>query len=140
MFGLHSRGRNFLAVLLCCASSACARDAGPRWIRISSAHFTLLTDADDRSGTETILRLEQMRSAFGQLLMRARLTMPEPLDVIAFRTPAEFSAAAPIVGGQPISTSGFFLPGEDRNFIVLDLSDSASWQVVSRPWALLWLN
>jgi tetratricopeptide (TPR) repeat protein len=66
--------------------------------------------------------------------------MPEPLDVIAFRTPAEFSAAAPIVGGQPISTSGFFLPGEDRNFIVLDLSDSASWQVVSRPWALLWLN
>jgi tetratricopeptide (TPR) repeat protein len=137
---LRSRWQNLLAVLLCCAASAGARDAGPQWIRISSRHFSLLTDGSEQSGTEAILRLEQMRAAFGQLLMRARLTMPEPLDVIAFRTTAEFAAAAPIVGGQPISTSGFFLPGEDRNYIVLDLADSESWQVVSRPWALLWLN
>ena len=140
MFGLHSRWQYLLAILLFCGSSAWARDSGPQWIRISSAHFTLLTDAGEKSGTEAILRLEQMRAAFGQLLMRTRLTMPEPLDVIAFRTPAEFSPAAPIVGGQAISTSGFFLPGEDRNYIVLELSDSESWQAVSRQWALLWLN
>jgi tetratricopeptide (TPR) repeat protein len=140
MFGLHSRWQNLLAVLLCCSSAGWARNNGPQWIRINSAHFSLLTDAGQTSGTEAVLRLEQMRAAFAQLLLRARLTMPEPLDVIAFRTPAEYARAAPIVGGQPISTSGFFLPGEDRNYIVLDLSDNESWQVVSRPWALLWLN
>jgi tetratricopeptide (TPR) repeat protein len=140
MFGLHSRWQNLLAVLLCWASTGWARDNGPQWIRINSAHFSLLTDAGQKSGTEAILRLEQMRAAFGQLLLRPRLTMPEPLDVIAFRTPAEYARAAPVVGGQPLSTAGFFLPGEDRNYIVLDLSDNESWQVVSRPWALLWLN
>jgi tetratricopeptide (TPR) repeat protein len=81
-----------------------------------------------------------MRAAFGQLLMRPKLTMPEPLEVIAFKARVEYAQNSPSSGGQPISASGFFLRGEDRNYIVLDLSDQESWRAVSPQFALLCLN
>ncbi len=130
-----------MAVLLCC-SCALARDAKPKskWIRLSSAHFAILTDAGEKNGKEVILRLEQMRAAFGELLMRPKLTMPEPIDVIAFETREEYAQVSPRSGGQPISSSGFFLPGDDRSYIVLDSSDQESWRAVSRQFALLYSN
>ena len=47
---------------------------------------------------------------------------------------------APLRQGRPISAPGFFLAGEDRNFIVLDLAAEDSWRAVSREFALLLLN
>ena len=131
-------------LLLCCIGAvsipAAARDAG--WMHVSSAHFFILTDADAKPAREAILRFEQMRAAFGQLLRRSQLTIPEPIEIIAFRSRAEYAQAAPIRDGKPISTSGFFLPGEDRAYAVLDLSDAQSWRAVSRPFAqfLLYYN
>jgi len=120
--------------------SASARDTKPRWVRINSAHFSVLTDALEKNRNEAILRLEQMRVVFGQVLMRTRLTMPEPLEVIAFQTREEYALAAPLRDGQPISQSGFFLPGDDRNYIVLDLSDDESWRAISRQFAAVFLS
>ena len=77
---------------------------------------------------------------FSQLLMRPKLVMPEPLDIIAFNRREEYAQFAPSPNGQPIATSGFFLSGEDRNFIGLDLSDDQSWRTVSRQLASVFLN
>ena len=84
--------------------------------------------------------MEQMRDVFAQLFSKTKLRLPEPLDVIALRSDEEYIRLAPLHQGRPISAPGFFLAGEDRNFIVLDLAAEDSWRAVSREFALLLLN
>jgi hypothetical protein len=129
--------------LICLAilsSTPAAGSAQPKWIRINSAHFSVLTDGSDKQGREVSLRLEQMRDIFAQLFMKTKLQLPEPLDVIALKSDEQYIRVAPLRQGRPISAPGFFLPGEDRNYIVLDLSARDSWRAVSREFALMFLN
>lgn len=132
-----------LALLLCHGSGSSATPAKsnePKWTRISSAHFAVLTDADDKKSREIVLRLEQMRDIFSQLFRKAKLRLPEPLEVIAFRSDEEYIHVAPLRQGQPTSAPGFFLAGDDRNYIVLDLAAEDSWRAVSHDFARLLLN
>src|SRR5689334_6911533 len=126
--------------LLLCASTMCLAEPAPattrtkdaKWLRINSAHFSVLTDAGEPKGRETVTRLEQMRDVFAQLFRKAKMRLPEPLDVIAVRSDEEYIRLAPLHQGRPISAPGFFLAGEDRNFIVLDLAAEDSWRAVAR--------
>jgi tetratricopeptide (TPR) repeat protein len=119
---------------------AASRDAEPHWIRVSSSHFSVLTDGGENKGREVAVRLEQMRTVFAQLLMKTRVNLPEPLDVIAFKTDKEYAQIAPLHDGQPISEPAFFLPGEDRNYIVLNLFEDDSWRGVTHEFAHLLLD
>jgi tetratricopeptide (TPR) repeat protein len=133
----------FLAVLLFsvpASSVASTRNAEPKWIRVSSAHFSVLTDANEKKGREISLRLEQMRDIFSQLFLKAKLQLPEPLEVIALQSDEEYIRVAPLRQGQPISAPGFFLHGDDRNYIVLDLAAEDSWRAASHDLARLLLN
>jgi tetratricopeptide (TPR) repeat protein len=112
--------------------------AEPKWIRISSDHFSVLTDANQKKGTEVIARLEQMRAIFAQLLRKNRLMLGAPIEVIAFSSDKSYAQAAPDRQGQPLSASGFFLPGEP-NYIVLNLFEDDSWRAVARDFALTFL-
>src|SRR5438309_10617087 len=127
-----------LAFLLFCALFAHAAEA--TWIRVSSSHFSVLTDAGEKRGREVILRFEQMRAVFAQLLMKTRVRMPEPLEIIAVKSDKEYVQLAPFVHNQPISAPGFFLAGDDRNYIVLDLFADDSWRAISHQFAHLLLN
>ena len=122
------------------SSATPARSSEPKWIRVSSAHFSVLTDAGEKNGRGVSLRLEQMRDIFAQLFIKTKLRLPKPLDVIALKSDEEYIRVAPLRQGQPISAPGFFLAGEDRNYIVLDLSADESWRAVSREFARLLLN
>jgi thioredoxin-like negative regulator of GroEL len=127
-----------LAFLLC--STISARAAEAPWIRVSSSHFSVLTDAGEKRGREVILRFDQMRAVFAQLLMKTHVRMPEPLEIIAVKGDKEYVQIAPLVHNQPISAPGFFLAGEDRNYIVLDLFADDSWRAISHQFAHLLLN
>jgi hypothetical protein len=70
--------------------AAPASENKPHWILVSSSHFSVLTDADEKKANAVLLRMEQMRIVFGQLLSRTQLTMSEPLDIIAFNTREEY--------------------------------------------------
>src|SRR5580658_1654887 len=128
-----------LALLLCRAPLAPARSDESHWIRVNSSHFSLVTDADNIKGHAVAARFEQMRAVFGQLLARSRINMSEPIDIIALRNDEEYSKVVPIRQGPGIGT-GFFIPGEDRNYFVLNLSREESWRAVSRDFALVFLN
>jgi tetratricopeptide (TPR) repeat protein len=130
----------FLLVLLLCAARRVAFAAEPSWIRVSSAHFSVLTDAGEKNGRDVILRFEQMRSVFAQLLSKTKVNMPVPLDIIAVKGDEEYARIAPSQRGKPISAPGFFLAGEDRDYIVLDLSADDSWRAVAHSFAHLLLN
>src|SRR5437660_7248336 len=118
----------------------------PRWLEIHSAHFTVITDAGDKKGREVALRFEQMRAVFALLLTKDRLNQSVPLTILAFKNDKSYYQVAPLMHvqgqaqGQPIGIPGFFLPGEDQNFIVLDLFEEEPWRAVAHDFAQMLLN
>jgi hypothetical protein len=110
------------------------------WLEIHSTHFTVITDAGEKKGKEVALRFEQMRAVFATLLMKERLNEPLPLTILAFKNDKNYYQTAPLRQGQPIDVPGFFLPGEDQNFIVLNLLEEESWRAVAHDFAHLLLN
>jgi tetratricopeptide (TPR) repeat protein len=126
-----------LGVLLSNCAPAAAQSA---WREIHSTHYTVITDAGEKKGTEVALRFEQMRSVFATLLMKDRLNEPVPLTIVAFKNDKSYYQSAPLRQGQPIDVPGFFLPGEDQNFIVLNLFEEESWRAVAHDFAHLLVN
>jgi hypothetical protein len=112
----------------------------PPWLEIHSAHFTVITDGGEKKGREVALRFEQMRAVFATLLTKDRLNQPVPLTILAFKSDESYYKAAPLRGGQPIDVPGFFLPGEDQDFIVLNLFEEESWRAVAHDFAQMLLN
>ena len=128
-----------LMLVLLLAMSASAAEPSP-WLEIHSTHFTVITDAGEKKGTEVALRFEQMRAVFAILLMKDRLNEPQPLTIIAFKNDKDYYQTAPLRQGQPIKVPGFFVPGQDQNFIVLNLFEEESWRAVAHDFAHLLLN
>jgi tetratricopeptide (TPR) repeat protein len=126
-----------LGILLC--TSAPAAEQSP-WLEIHSAHFTVITDAGDKKGREVALRFEQMRAVFASLLTKDRLNQPLPLTILALKNDKLYYQIAPLRQGQPIDVPGFFLPGEDQNFIVLNLFEEEPWRAVAHDFAHMLLN
>jgi hypothetical protein len=110
------------------------------WLEIHSAHFTVITDAGEKRGREVALRFEQMRSVFGSLLGKERLSQPVPLTILAFKSDKEYYQLAPLENGQPTSLPGFFLPGVDQDFIALNLFEEEPWRAVAHDFAHMLLN
>jgi tetratricopeptide (TPR) repeat protein len=110
------------------------------WLEIHSTHYTVITDAGEKTGKEVALRFEQMRAVFGSLLMRERLSEPVPLTILAFKSDKSYYQTAPLRQGQPIGVPGFLLSGEDQNFIVLNLFEPESWRAVAHDYALMLLS
>src|SRR5947209_14081315 len=128
-----------LAVSVFCQFPALAADQ-PQWQRISSDHFIVLTDAGEKKGHEVAARFEQMRAMFGQLLIRRKISMAEPLEIIAIRSDKDYAQLAPLVNGQPTNAPAFFLPGEDRIYVVLNLFAPDSWRGVVHQFAHYLMN
>src|SRR5271165_7188887 len=130
-----------LALFLILFQSARVQAAEPSpWLEIHSTHFTVVTDAGEKRGKEVALRFEQMRAVFATLLMKDRLNEPVPLTILAFKNDKNYYQCAPLRQGQPIDVPGFFLPGEDQNFIVLNLLEAESWRAVTHEFAHLLVN
>jgi len=109
----------------------------PKWIEVHTAHFSVLTDAGDKRGREVALRMEQMRAVFGQLLLKDKLKMPVPITVIAFKSDKQYGLVAPAKQGM---AGGFYVPGLDRIYIVLNLFEADPWRAVAHPLAHYFVN
>lgn len=102
----------------------------PQWMEVRSPHFSVVTDAGAGRGREAALRFEQMRAAFGSLMSKGRVSIPVPLQIVAFRSTKEMRQFVPLWKGKPVQLSGLFQGGEDRCFILLDMSVEDPWRVV----------
>jgi hypothetical protein len=130
-----------LALMLASVLPMSAREQEPSpWLEIHSTHFTVITDAGDKKGKEVALRFEQMRAVFASLLMRDRLNQSLPLTILAFKSDKTYYQSAPLHEGQPIRAPGFFVPGEDQNYIVLNLFEEESWRAVAHDFAHMLMN
>jgi tetratricopeptide (TPR) repeat protein len=117
-----------------------AHGADQHWNRISSDHFSVLTDAGSQKGHEIAARFEQMRAVFGELLMRKQVRMSKPIEIIAVASTAEYSQLSPSSTTHPVNSPGFFLPEVDRVFIVLNAADPDCWRAIEHPLAHYFLN
>lgn len=126
-----------LTVIFCVHSRAATE---PAWLQINSTHFTVITDAGERKGREVAFRFEQMRSVFGNLLGKDRLNQSVPLMILALKNDKAYYQAAPLRNGQAIDRPGFFLPGEDQDFIVLNVFEEEPWRAVAHDFALMLLG
>ena len=132
-------GTGLLVVLIlqtAVLASAHSKDE-PKWLEVHTTHFVVLTDAGEKRGREVALRMEQMRSVFGQLLLKDKLKMPIPINVIALKSDKEYGVISP--GKQSLSP-GFYVPGTDRVYIVLNLFEADPWRAIAHPLAHYLLN
>jgi tetratricopeptide (TPR) repeat protein len=109
----------------------------PKWIEVHSTHFSVLTDGGEKHGREVALRMEQMRSVFGQLILKEKLKMPVPITVVALRSDKQYGLIAP---AKQSMAAGFYVPGSDRVYIILNLFEADPWQAVAHPLAHYLLN
>jgi tetratricopeptide (TPR) repeat protein len=109
----------------------------PKWVDVHSTHFSVLTDAGEKRGREVALRMEQMRAIFGQLLLRDKVKMPVPITVIALKSDNQYGLVAP---AKQSMARGFYVPGSDRIYIVLNLFEIDPWRAVAHPLAHYFVN
>jgi tetratricopeptide (TPR) repeat protein len=109
----------------------------PKWIEVHTAHFSVITDAGEKRGREVALRMEQMRAIFGQLLLKKKLTMSVPITVISLKSDKQYGTVAP---AKQSMAGGFYVPGPDRVYIVLNLFENDPWRAVAHPLAHYFLN
>jgi Tfp pilus assembly protein PilF len=128
--------RYILLFLLAGASFASAQ----QWTEVHSPHFTVFTDAGEKRGREVALRFEQVHDSFGVILQKVKVNSPVPLTIIAFKSNKELLPFASVFHGKPVAMSGFFQQGQDRDFIVVDLSSETGWHVVYHEYAHLLLH
>jgi hypothetical protein len=112
----------------------------PEWVEVRSPHFSVVTDAGEKRGREAAFHFEQMRAVFGALLVKARVTLPTPLQIVAFRNTKEMREFAPLFKGKPTQVAGLFMGNTDRCFILLDMSVEEPWRVVFHEYAHQLMN
>jgi len=118
---------------LCSLPPVCAGES--QWVEVRSPNFSVVTDAGEKRGREVAMRFEQMRSVFGALMTKANVNLPVPLQIVAFRNTKEMRQVAPLFNGKPTQVAGLFQGGEDRSFIMLDMSVDNPWVVVFHEYA-----
>lgn len=112
----------------------------PQWVEIRSPNFSVITDAGDKRGRDVALHFEQMRSVFGTLMTKAHVSQSVPLQIVGFRSSKELRPMAPLFNGKPVEVAGLFQGGDDRSFIMLDLSVENPWTVVFHEYAHQLMN
>jgi Flp pilus assembly protein TadD len=127
--------RTVLAMLCLVFFSSLSFAGDPQWVEVRSPNFSVITDASEKRGRDVALHFEQMRSVFGALMATAKVNLSVPLQIVAFRNTKEMRQVAPIFNGKPSEMAGLFQGGQDRSFIMLDMSVEDPWRVVFHEYA-----
>lgn len=119
----HTRALVAALALILSAQAASAKDT---WTSVRSKNFYLIGNASEKDIRQVATRLEQFRDAFTRLLSKANFNSPIPTTVIVFKNDDAYKPFKPVVDGKIDKVAGYFLPGEDVNYITLTPGQSSS--------------
>jgi Tfp pilus assembly protein PilF len=108
-----------IAIFLCRGAFA----APDQWIEVRSAHFTVVTDANEKQGRHIADQFERMRWVFQTLYPKANVDPAEPIVVIAAKNQKVFQLMEPaayLAKGQ-LKLGGYYSHTEEKNYILLQL-------------------
>lgn len=97
------------------------------WVRVRSANFNVVGNADQRQMRQIAVRLEQFREAASTLLPTLTNSSPRPTTVMVFNSLNDY---APF---RPGNAAGHFMPGRDVNYIAL----AAEGKTAQAPYGIL---
>src|SRR5215218_4290115 len=98
----------------------------PGWRSVRTNHLLVIGNADAENLRQVAVWLEFFHSAFARLVSRNVIDSSIPTTVIVFRDDASFTPFKPGYQGRLKVISGFFLPGDDVNYIALSLDESGN--------------
>jgi len=95
--------------------------AADQWIEVKSPHFTVVSNASERSTRTLVWQFEQVRSAMAALWTWARVDLNKPLSVTAVKDEASMRALAPWYweerrAGHPASV---WVTGPDQHYLTI---------------------
>ena len=118
----------FLAVLCTFPTGAVQAKPAPQtrdnWRSVRTNNLFVIGNADAEKLRQVATWLEFFHSSFARLVSRNVLNPSVPTTVIVFRDDASFIPFKPLYQGRPANVAGFFLPGDDVNYIALSLDPS----------------
>lgn len=114
--------------------------AGDTWTEVKSPHFTVITDGGEKRGRDTAFRFEQMRAGFGAVVGAKAVNVPTPVQILAFKNSKGLREVAPLFKGKAVELAGLYEPGDDEQFIAVDLSGEEHWQTVFHEYTHLLLH
>jgi tetratricopeptide (TPR) repeat protein len=109
-----------LAAAVLCRPAAAATD---QWLEIRSAHFTVLTDSNEKQGRHIADQFERMRWVFQTLFPKANVDPADPIIVVAAKNEKTFDTMEPaayLAKGQ-MKLGGYYMHTQDKNYILLQL-------------------
>ena len=74
--------------------------ANDRWVRFVSGPFEMFTDAGGRTARETLVRLEEFRSALGELVGEQDLQTQLPIRIFVLKNTNGWTTATPVAEGR----------------------------------------
>jgi tetratricopeptide (TPR) repeat protein len=118
----------FLAVLCTLQTGAVQAKPAPQtrdnWRSVRTNNLFVIGNADAEKLRQVATWLEFFHSSFARLVSRNVLNPSVPTTVIVFRDDASFTPFKPLYQGRPANVAGFFLPGDDVNYIAISLDPS----------------
>ena len=110
-------------VLLLSLASTVSFPAEPKWVRMQSPNFEVLSSAGDRETRNTLHYFEQVREFFLKFNGHAPKE-PAPVTIIIFGSQKEYAPYSPNEGAI-----AYFLPRGDRDYIVMGRTGELAEQV-----------
>ncbi len=113
--------RKLAAVLLAVALGVGpAAAAPPPWLEIKSRHFTVVTNAGEKSGRRAAWQMEQIRQALKLLWPWANIDGGLPITIFAARDKATLKTLGHSIGkGKRFRPASTWATGVDRQYIAL---------------------
>lgn len=144
-----------ILLLFLLAAPASARDKAETWLEVRSQNFTVVTNANEKTGRRIADQFERMRSVFHIMLPKLSNESASPIIVLAIKDEKDFRALEPqvyLAKGQ-IKLGGLFLRVPDKNYVLMRVDAEGDHPyavvyheythfIVSRDaeWLPLWLN
>ena len=108
-------------IVACCAALSIGLAAADQWIEVKSAHFTIISNANERSTRKLAWQLEQVRSATTALFSWAKPDLNKPLQVIAVKDENGMRELAPRYWEErrSVRPASVWVTGADRHYLAI---------------------
>lgn len=107
----------FSFVVIALASAPIA--AKDKWVNLTTAHFNIISNADEGETRRVARKLEQFRLFVFSTLFNDQATASLPVTVLVFKNDDSFKPYKPLYNGKPANVAGYFQKGDDENLIAL---------------------
>ena len=97
--------------------------AADQWLSVTSPHFTVLTNSNERQARHILDQFERLRWVFQTMFPGSNVDPPEPILILAAVDKKTFQALEPaayLARGQ-LKLAGLFLSTPDKHYILLNL-------------------